>query len=190
MTAKTSSWQGARPRTLASEFWVLVPVLLLLRYRWPEGGLNKLLGSRLDGRATAIRRRTPTKGPARLPEERQTLSPPNQTTFRRKPNLAEEIVDVRHVVMAKRCDESARRPYRATATPAPRKPKPRFASAEAKPPRRSFGHRGSNLASTLPADLIAQSLTATDKTRFFQDGISQNQRHHLINLARRGQSRN
>jgi F-type H+-transporting ATPase subunit b len=159
---------GGKAWYLASEFWVLVPVLLFFAIVAWKGGF-KAMGSALDGRADAIRDELDEA--RRLREEAQTLLASYQRRQAEAEELAEDIVDrarrdAEAMATKARADLTERLQRRAAQAEA------KIASAEAQA-LAEVRSRAADLAVDAAADLIRTELTAADKTRLFKDGVTQ-----------------
>lgn len=153
---------------LDSKFWVLIPVLLFFALLFWKGAF-KSMGQGLDNRAEAIRNELDEA--RRLREEAQALL----ASYQRKKADAEE--------QAQEIIERARREADAMATQAEAdlalRIQRREAQAEAKIASAKaqavadVKSRAADLAIDAVKDIARSKLTATDKTRFFKDGLSE-----------------
>ena len=167
MTANTifatgSAWY------LASEFWVLVPLLIFLAVVAWKGGF-KAVGGALDKRADAIREELDEA--KRLREEAQALLASYQRKHAEAEKQAEEIVerarrDAEAMAKKARADLADRLQRRAAQAEA----KIESAEAQALAEVRS---RAADMAVDAARDLIGSELSAADRTRLFKDGLAQ-----------------
>ncbi len=159
---------GGKAWYLASEFWVLVPVLIFFAIvAWKDG--FKAMGSALDNRADAIRDELDEA--RRLREEAQTLLASYQRRQVEAEEQAEEIVerarrDAESMATKARADLTERLQRRAAQAEA------KIASAEAQA-LAEVRYRAANLVVDTASDLIRTQMSAVDQTRLFKDGVSQ-----------------
>ena len=153
---------------LDSTFWVLVPVLLFFALLFWKGVFGTI-GNTLDKRADAIK--SELDEARRLREEAQALLASYQRKKAEAEEQAEEIVerarrDAEAMAAKARADLAERLQRRADQSEA------KIASAEAKA-LAEVKARAADLAIDAATDIARNKLTATDKTRFFKDGLSQ-----------------
>lgn len=153
---------------LASEFWVLVPVLLFLALVAWKGGF-KTAGSALDKRADAIRDELDEA--RRLREEAQTLLATYQRQQAEAETLAEEIVerarrDAESMAAKARTDLTDRLQRRAAQAEA------KIASAESQA-MAEVKSRAADMAVNVAEQIIRADMSAADKTRLFKEGLGQ-----------------
>lgn len=151
---------------LASEFWVLVPVLLFLALVAWKGGF-KTAGSALDKRSEAIRDELDEA--RRLREEAQTLLASYQRQQAEAETLAEEIVDrarrdAEAMASKARADLTDRLQRRAAQAEA------KIASAESQA-MAEVKSRAADLAVNTAEKIIRADMSAADKSRLFKDGL-------------------
>jgi F-type H+-transporting ATPase subunit b len=159
---------GGKAWYLASEFWVLVPVLLFLALVAGKGGF-KAAGSALDKRADAIRGELDEA--RRLREEAQTLLASYQRQQAEAETLAEEIVerarrDAEAMAAKARTDLTDRLQRRAAQAEA------KIASAESQA-LAEVKSKAADLAINMAEQIIRTEMSAADRTRLFKDGLSQ-----------------
>ncbi|GHA82887.1 ATP synthase subunit b [Algimonas arctica] len=159
---------GGKAWYLASEFWVLVPVLLFLALVAWKGGF-KAAGSALDKRADTIRRELDEA--RRLREEAQALLASYQRKQAEAETLAEEIVerarrDAEAMAAKARTDLTDRLHRRAAQAEA------KIASAESQA-LAEVKSRAADLAVNIAEQIIRTEMSAADRTRLFKDGLSQ-----------------
>ena len=159
---------GGKAWYLASEFWVLVPVLLFLALVAWKGGF-KAAGSALDKRADAIRGELDEA--RRLREEAQTLLASYQRQQAEAETLAEEIVerarrDAEAMAAKARTDLTDRLQRRAAQAEA------KIASAESQA-LAEVKSKAADLAINMAEQIIRTEMSAADRTRLFKDGLSQ-----------------
>jgi F-type H+-transporting ATPase subunit b len=159
---------GGKAWYMASEFWVLVPVLLFLALVAWKGGF-KAAGSALDKRAVAIH--DELEEARRLREEAQTLLANYQRQQAEAETLAEEIVerarrDAEVMATKARADLTDRLQRRAAQAEA------KIASAEAQA-LAEVKSKAADLAVNMAENFIRTEMNATDRTRLFNEGLSQ-----------------
>jgi F-type H+-transporting ATPase subunit b len=159
---------GGKAWYLASEFWVLVPVLLFLALVAWKGGF-KAAGSALDKRAVAIRDELDEA--RRLREEAQTLLASYQRQQAEAETLAEEIVerarrDAETMAAKARTDLTERLQRRAAQAEA------KIASAESQA-LAEVKSKAADLAVNMAEELIRSEMGSADQTRLFKDGLAQ-----------------
>ena len=153
---------------LASEFWVLVPVLLFFALLIWKGAFRGM-GQALDARAQAIT--DELEEARRLREEAQALLASYQRKQAEAEEQAKDIVerarrDAETMAVKARADLSERLERRAAQAEA------KIASAEAQA-MAEVKSRAADIAVEAAEDLIRTKMTAADKTRFFKDGLAQ-----------------
>jgi len=156
------------PWYLASEFWVLIPVLLFIALVAWKGGF-KAAGSALDKRADAIS--VELDEARRLREEAQALLASYQRQQAEAETQAEEIVerarrDAEAMAAKARTDLADRLQRRAAQAEA------KIASAESQA-MAEVKSRAADLAVNMAEQVIRSDLSAADQTRFFKDGLGQ-----------------
>lgn len=159
---------GGKAWYLASEFWVLVPVLLFLALVAWKGGF-KAAGSALDKRAVAIR--DELEEARRLREEAQTLLANYQRQQAEAETLAEEIVerarrDAEAMATKARADLTDRLQRRAAQAEAKIASAEQQALAEVK-------SKAADLAVDMAEQVIRTEMSAADRTRLFNEGLTQ-----------------
>lgn len=159
---------GGKAWYLASEFWVLVPVLLFLALVAWKGGF-KTAGSALDKRAVAIRGEL--EEARRLREEAQTLLANYQRQQAEAETLAEEIVerarrDAEAMATKARADLTDRLQRRAAQAEAKIASAEQQALAEVK-------SKAADLAVNMAEQVIRTEMSAADRTRLFNEGLTQ-----------------
>ena len=159
---------GGKAWYLASEFWVLVPLLIFLAIVAWKGGF-KAVGSALDKRADAIRDELDEA--KRLREEAQALLASYQRKQAEAEKQAEDIVerarrDAEAMAKKARADLADRLQRRAAQAEA----KIERAEAQALAEVRS---RAADMAVDAAKGLIGSELKAADRTRLFKDGLAQ-----------------
>lgn len=159
---------GGKAWYLSSEFWVLIPVLLFLALVAWKGGF-KAAGSALDKRAVAIRDELDEA--RRLREEAQALLASYQRQQAEAETLAEDIVerarrDAEAMAAKARLDLTDRLQRRAAQAEA------KIASAETQA-LAEVKSKAADLAVNLAEQIIRTEMSATDRTRLFNEGLGQ-----------------
>ena len=157
-----------KPFYQQSEFWVLVPLLIFFGIlMWK--GVFRSMGNTLDARAQAISDELDEA--RRLREEAQTLLASYQRKQAEAEERAKDIVerarrDAETMATQARADLADRLERRAAQAEA----KIEVAEAQALAEVRA---RAADLAVDAAEDMIRSGLTASDRTKFFEDGLSQ-----------------
>jgi F-type H+-transporting ATPase subunit b len=159
---------GGKAWYMASEFWVLIPVLLFLALVAWKGGF-KAAGAALDKRAVAIN--DELEEARRLREEAQTLLANYQRQQAEAETLAEDIVDrarrdAEIMATKARADLTDRLQRRAAQAEA------KIASAEAQA-LAEVKSKAADLAVNMAENFIRTEMNAADRTRLFNDGLTQ-----------------
>ena len=161
-------YAGGKAWYLASEFWVLVPLLIFFAIVAWKGGF-KAIGAALDNRAEAIREELDEA--RRLREEAQALLASYQRKQAEAEEQAAEIVerarrDAEAMATRARAELSERLQRRAAQAES------KIANAEAQA-LAEVQSRAADMAVDAATALIGSELSAADRTRLFKDGLSQ-----------------